>query len=146
MDMLLLNGGYVFLGFVICYLNSSKVYGFKPFTYINIISRNYFNTLEEILSFATKISMRCSKWLIIDYNNRILFRIVLVKNWSHILMVHLINRRGHDTRRDDVVFSLQVFIHMAYMIDDKMMWMSKISYENVTKIKSFKKYNERMII
>jgi len=35
---------------------------------------------------------------------------------------------------------------MAYMIDDKMMWMSKISYENVTKIKSFKKYNERMII
>jgi len=58
----------------------------------------------------------------------------------------LINRRGHDTRRDDVVFSLQVFIHMAYMIDDKMMWMSKISYENVTKIKSFKKYNERMII
>jgi len=37
----------------------------------------------------------------------------------------------------DVIFSLQVFIHMASTIDDKMMWMSKISYENVAKIKSF---------
>jgi hypothetical protein len=39
--------------------------------------------------------------------------------------------------KDDVVFSFQVFIHMASTIVDKIMWMSKISYENVTKIKSF---------
>jgi len=31
--MLLLNGWYVFLGFSICYLDSSKVYGFKPFAH-----------------------------------------------------------------------------------------------------------------
>jgi hypothetical protein len=35
-------------------------------------------------------------------------------------------------------FSLQVFIHIACLIDDKMMWMSKISYENVIRIKSIK--------
>jgi hypothetical protein len=39
--------------------------------------------------------------------------------------------------KDDVIFSLQIFIHMTSMIDDKMAWMSKISYKNVTKIKSF---------
>jgi hypothetical protein len=36
-----------------------------------------------------------------------------------------------------MLFSLQVFTHMASMINDKMTWMFKISYENVTKIKSF---------
>jgi hypothetical protein len=30
-----------------------------------------------------------------------------------------------------IVFSLQFFIHMASMIDDKVMSMSKISFENV---------------
>jgi len=52
-------------------------------------------------------------------------------------MVQLTNRPCHDNRKNDVVFSLQVFIHMASTIDDKMTWMSKISYENVIKIKSF---------
>jgi len=52
-------------------------------------------------------------------------------------MVQLTNRPCHGKKKNDVVFSLQVFIHMASMIDDKMMWMSKILYENVTKIKSF---------
>jgi hypothetical protein len=39
--------------------------------------------------------------------------------------------------RDDAIFSSQVLIHMASTIDDQMMWIPKISYENVTKIKSF---------
>ncbi len=34
-------------------------------------------------------------------------------------------------------FSLQVIIHITLMLDDKMTWMSKISIENVTGIKSF---------
>jgi hypothetical protein len=35
--------------------------------------------LEEILSFATKKSMtKCSKWLVIDYSNKILFQILHV--------------------------------------------------------------------
>jgi hypothetical protein len=29
-------------------------------------------------------------------------------------------------------------MHMTFMIVDKTMWMSKISFENVSKIKSFK--------
>jgi hypothetical protein len=33
-------------------------------------------------------------------------------------------------------FSLQVFIHMASTIDDKVMLMYNISFENVTRIKS----------
>ncbi len=38
----------------------------------------------------------------------------------------------------DIVFSLQVFINMASMIDDEVTWMSKMSFENVTRIKSFR--------
>jgi hypothetical protein len=35
--------------------------------------------------------------------------------------MHLISKQWHDNRKVDVIFSLQVFIHMAYMIDNKMM-------------------------
>jgi hypothetical protein len=35
-------------------------------------------------------------------------------------------------KKDDIIILVQVFIHMASMINDKMMWMSKISFENVT--------------
>ncbi len=52
-------------------------------------------------------------------------------------MVYFINRQWHDNMRDDAIFSSQVLIHMASTIDDQMMWIPKISYENVTKIKSF---------
>ncbi len=41
-------------------------------------------------------------------------------------------------KNDDIIISLQAFIHMASMIDDKVTWMSKISFENMIKIKSFK--------
>jgi hypothetical protein len=39
--------------------------------------------------------------------------------------------------KDGMIFPLQVFIHMVSMIDEKMMWMSKISFENMIRIKSF---------
>ncbi len=53
----------------------------------------HLQTLEEILSFATMKSMtRCLKQLVINDNNKILFRILGVKSCSHILMVHLTNR------------------------------------------------------
>jgi hypothetical protein len=39
--------------------------------------------------------------------------------------------------KDDIVFSLQVLIHLTSMIDEKMTWMLKILFENVTRIKSF---------
>jgi hypothetical protein len=62
----------------------------------------------------------------------------MVKSCSHIQVVHLTNKRFHKRdKNDDVIFSIQVFIHVASMIDDKMMCMFKISYENVTRIKSF---------
>ncbi len=94
--------------------------------------------LKEILYFATDKSMtKCFKWLIIEYNNRILLQILCVKGCSHILMVHLISTRWCGNRKNDVVFSSQIFIHMAFTIDGKMTWMSKISYENVIHIKSF---------
>jgi hypothetical protein len=42
-------------------------------------------TIEEILSFATKKSMtKCLKWLVINYNNRILLQILNVKSCNHI--------------------------------------------------------------
>ncbi len=83
-------------------------------------------TLEEILSFVTKkLTSKCSKWLVIDYSNRILFQILCVKDCNHILVVHLISRQWRGNMKDDVKFSLQVFIHMASMINDIMMWMSK---------------------
>jgi hypothetical protein len=79
----------------------------------------------------------CPKQLVIDYNNKILFQILCVKSCSHILLMHLTSKRRHGNMKDDIIFSLQVFIHMTSTIDDKMMWMSKISYENVIRIKSF---------
>jgi hypothetical protein len=53
-------------------------------------------------------------------------------------MVHFTSKQWRGNKKVDDIFSLEVFIHMASMIDDKMTWMFKISYENVTKIKSFK--------
>jgi len=50
-------------------------------------------------------------------------------------MVHLTSRWWHNNKNDDIIFSLQIFIHMTSLIDDKMMWMFKISFENVIKIK-----------
>jgi hypothetical protein len=42
-----------------------------------------------------------------------------------------------DNKQNDIIFSLQVFIYTTSMIDNKMMWMFKISFENMTTIKSF---------
>jgi hypothetical protein len=77
--------------------------------------------LEKNLSFATKkLMIKCPKWLGIDCNNRILFQILHVKSFNHILMMHLISKRWHGNTKAIVIFSLQVFIHMAYTIDNKM--------------------------
>jgi hypothetical protein len=73
---------------------------------------------------------------IIDYNHRILFQILCGESCYHILVMHLTSR-WCGTRKDDIVFSLHVFIHMAFTIDDKVMWMFTISFENVIRIKSF---------
>jgi hypothetical protein len=89
-------------------------------------------TLKENLSIVIKKSItKCPKWLIIDYGNKILLQILRVKSCNHILVVHLTNRWWHGNMKDDVI------IHMASTIYNKMTWMSKILYENVTRIKSF---------
>ncbi len=74
---------------------------------------------------------------IIYCGHRILLQILWRKNCSHILVVHFISKWWWDNRKDDIVFLLQVFIHMAFMIHDKVTCMSKISFENVIKINSF---------
>jgi hypothetical protein len=51
--------------------------------------------------------------------------------------MHLTSKWWHVKRKDDIIFWLQIFIHMASMIDNKVIWMSKISFENMTRIKSF---------
>ncbi len=80
------------------------------------------HSLKEILSFTTKnLMIKCLKQLVIDYNNTKLFQILRVKSCSHILVVHLTNKRWHGNKKVDVIFSLQVFIHVPFMIDDKMM-------------------------
>jgi len=73
---------------------------------------------------------------IIEYNHRILFRILCEKNCSHILVMHFTSR-WLVNKKNDIIFSLQAFIHMAFMIDDKVTCMFKISFENMTKIMSF---------
>ncbi len=70
-------------------------------------------TRKKIMSFATNRS--------IIYNYPILFQFLCEKNYSHILMVHLINKWWHANKKNDIIFSLQFFIHMASMIDDKVM-------------------------
>jgi len=100
---------------------------------ITSLSNPYFIKRNLVLC-NQEINDKCPKRLIIDYNNRILLQILRVKSCNHILMVHLINKRWCGNRKADVIFSLQVFIHMASTIDDKMTWMSKISYENVIRI------------
>jgi hypothetical protein len=95
-------------------------------------------SLKEILSFTTKKSMiKCSKQLVTNFNNRILLQILRAKNCNNISMVHLTNKKWYDNRKAYVNFLLQVFIHMASMIEDKITWISRISYENVNRIKSF---------
>jgi hypothetical protein len=50
-------------------------------------------SLKKNLVFCNQKSMiKCSKRLIIDYNNKILFQILHVKSCNYILMVHLISR------------------------------------------------------
>jgi hypothetical protein len=91
------------------------------------------------MSFATKKSMtKCAKWLHNLFNNhRILLQILCEKSCNHILMVHLNSRWWHNNRKDDIIFSLQINIHMTSMIDDEVMCISKISFENMIRIKSF---------
>jgi hypothetical protein len=89
--------------------------------------------------FAIKTSM--IKYIlndyIIHYSHKILLQILCEKSCNHILLVHLTGRLWCGNRRDDINISSQIFIHSTSMINDKMTWMSKISFENVT-IKSFK--------
>ncbi len=75
--------------------------------------------LEEILSFVTKKSMiKCPKRVVIECNNRILLQILCVKSYNHILVMHLTSRWLHGSKKVDVVFLLQVFIHMTSTIND----------------------------
>jgi hypothetical protein len=50
-------------------------------------------------------------------------------------MMHLTSRWWCGHKKDDIIFSLQFFIHTTSIIDNKMTWMPKISFENMTKIK-----------
>jgi len=79
-----------------------------------------------------------SNWqfILVDHNHRILLQILCKKNCGHILLMHF-SSRWHVNKKNDIIISLQVFIHMASMIDDKVTCMSKITFDNVTKIMSF---------
>ncbi len=97
-------------------------------------SRKFHNM--SLIIFTKRNLVLCNKknpWLnilndyIIDYSHKILLQILCVKSYSHILMLHLTSKWW--------CFFIAIFIHMAFMINEKMMWMSKISFENVTRIK-----------
>jgi len=101
-----------------------------------------FEPLKGIISFANKKSMtKCAKWLhdlFHSHSHRRLFQILCGKSCNHILVVHLTSRWQHNNRKDDIIFSLQINIHMASMIHDEVMCISKISFENMIRTKSFK--------
>ncbi len=87
------------------------------------------------MSFATKKSMtRCLKCVI--YNKMQSEDITSNPMWkklqSYISGAFDQQIMKFGNKKDDIIILVQVFIHMASMINDKMMWMSKISFENVT--------------
>ncbi len=91
-----------------------------------------------ILKFSKKMDLLCEKydyeeffslpprnqWVnvlnnyIIDYNYKILFQILCEKSYNYILVVHFTNR-WCDNNKDDIIFLIKNFIHMASSMIDK---------------------------
>jgi hypothetical protein len=65
-----------------------------------------------------------------DFGHKLLLGILCVKNESHILMGHVINRWWGDNKIEGVNFHCLYFIYITSLTNDKVTWMSKCHYND----------------
>jgi hypothetical protein len=65
-----------------------------------------------------------------DFGHKLLLWILCVKNHSHILMGHVINRWWGDNKMEGVNYHCLYFIYITSLTNAKVTWMSKCHYND----------------
>ncbi len=84
---------------------------------VHVVNLDDPNAIEGIMPFATRnLRLQVLNDYIYDFNHKPLLWILCVKNHSHILMGHVINRWWSGNKMEGVNFHHFYFIYIAYMI------------------------------
>jgi hypothetical protein len=70
-----------------------------------------------------------------DFSHKLLLWLLCVKNHSHILMGHVINRWWSDNKMEGVTFCHFYFIYMTSMTNDKVTWSFNCHYNDLKRLK-----------